>query len=184
MNKRLKIVLGFVIFLGILSGAFLLFAKKKEAPLATPKVVTASAPVNSLTPLPAQQNKTTGEKTNPTVQSGLPPVAVPAAKAPAVKTVDKKTIVQSQWTKCKNKTLPTSTNLFWNVQITEGIPINGTYAKGNLYNDVSFPVHVIVKADSAITDKIKAMLVVGKAAFLRGTCTDVAADGSVVLQAF
>jgi len=70
------------------------------------------------------------------------------------------------------------------LQIAEGIPVGGTYAKGNLFGDAAFPIHVIVKNDSAIAAKIKAMLVVGKATFLRGTCTDVATDGAVVLQAF
>jgi len=179
MNKALKIIMGVVIFLGILSGAFLLFAKKSTAPVATPKTIQASAPVNSLTPLPTQD---TAAKSK--TDTALPPVTTPAAKTPIAKTVDKKTIVQSQWTKCANKTAAVATNLMWSVQITEAIPAGGTYAKGNLYGDIAFPVHITIKPDSAIAAKIKAMLVVGKTAFLRGTCGEVAIDGSVVLQAF
>jgi hypothetical protein len=92
--------------------------------------------------------------------------------------------IRSQWQKCKAKTMAAGTTLLWNVQISEAIPQGGGYAKGALDNDPSFLVHVTIKAGAQFTDKIKALLVVGKMANLRGTCTDVASDGSVVLEAF
>jgi len=53
-----------------------------------------------------------------------------------------------------------------------------------LDNDVAFPVQITIKSGIQDADKIKQLLVVGKIPLLRGTCTDVATDGSVVLQAF
>jgi len=172
MDTKIKIVLGFVIFLGVVSGAFLLFAKKKPAPVAVaPKTIQASAEVKSLNPAVSNPNQ------NKTIEPKKAPIAQETSE-------ERKKLVRSQWEQCKNKTMTPSTNLFWSVQITEGIPTGGTYAKGNLDNDTAYPVRVIVKSDSQIADKIKTMLVVGKKAFLRGTCTEVAPDGSIVLQSF
>lgn len=186
MDKRIKIVLGIVVFLGILSGAFLLFAKKKPTATTTAvKTVQASAQVKSLTPSTTSQDTAAQTTANQTAQTGLPQqVATPQAVAPQATVANRKALIASQWKQCKDKTIAANTNLFWNVQITEGIPTGGTYAKGNLDNNTAFSVNVIIKKDSQIADKIKAMLVVGKMAFLRGNCTDVAKDGSVVLQAF
>ena len=166
MNKGIKIVMGVVVFLGILSGAFLLFAKKKTvAPVVAPKTVQATAQVKS--PSSPQQNKT----------------AVPKEVSPE-KIAERKALLRTQWTQCKDRTITANASLLWNVQITEGIPAGGTYAKGNLDNDSNFPVRVIVRPDSQNIEKIKALLVVGKMAILKGTCTEVATDGAVVLQAF
>jgi TorA maturation chaperone TorD len=94
------------------------------------------------------------------------------------------TVLQNQWRKCKSKTMEANSTLFWNVQISEAIPAGGTYAKGTLENDLAFPVHVIIKNGAKYVDKINEALTVGKMANVRGTCTDVASDGSVVFQAF
>ncbi len=176
MNNVLKIFIGVVIFLGIVSGGYLLFVKNKKVEPVAPKTIQASAQVKPMTPLPAQQNS-----------SALPTLK----KKPSVSTGGAKSNIENskpsaglQWTECKAKTFSKTTQLLWKVQITEGIPVGGTYAKGNLEGDVAFPVQVTIKTDSLIVDKIKTMLVVGKTAFLRGTCIDVATDGSVVLQAF
>lgn len=191
MDKRIKIVVAFVALLGILSGIFLLFSKKKPAPVAAPKTVQASAQVKPFDQSATQQNNNTQAATNnQAAQSGLPQQTItpqattPQAVASQSKVADRKALISSQWSQCKSKTIAADTKLFWNVQITEGIPAGGTYAKGNLDSDTAFPVNVIIKKDSQIADKIKAMLAVGKMVFLRGTCTDVATDGSVVLQAF
>jgi hypothetical protein len=178
MNNGLKIFLGIVIFLGLISGVFLMFAKKNTTPAVVNKTIQATAQVKSLNP-------------SATVPKALPPkdstIQKPEApKADTSKTAIKelKTVTQGQWIKCKDKTADTKKALMWNVQITEAIPPKGTYAKGNLDGSADFPVHVIIKSDSTLASKIKGMLVVGKSAFLRGTCTDVAADGSVVLQVY
>ncbi|KKQ52009.1 MAG: hypothetical protein US70_C0012G0017 [Parcubacteria group bacterium GW2011_GWD2_38_11] len=169
MDKRIKIVLGVVIFLGVVSGVFLLFAKKKPATVAAPKTIAASAEVKPLKPVASTQNNAVAPKKTTT---------------PQVTSEQRKKAIRSQWEQCKGKTMAGGTNLFWTVKILEGIPVGGTYAKGNLDGDVAYPVRVIIKSDSQIIDKIKAMLVVEKSAFLRGTCTEVGPDGSVVLQAF
>ena len=176
MNNTLKIFVGIVILLGIVSGGFLLFVKnKKAATPATPKTIQASATVKSLTPLPSQQN----EK-----------VAIPKKKSAATTndtqagTATPKTSAVSQWNECRAKTFPTTSEFLWSIQVIEAIPASGTYAKGNLNGDVKMPVHVIIKSDSKIVDKIKAMLIVGKRSLIRGNCTDVASDGSVLVQAF
>lgn len=167
MNKGIKIFVGSVIFLGILSGIFLLTAKKK----------TVIAPV---------KKSSTAQIQKPVVET--PKTQVPAKTVKPAATQEsiqaRKALVASQWTQCKDKKMPMETKLLWTVQVTEEIPVNGTYAKGNLDGDVAHPVHVIIKSDSQIVEKIKTMLVVDKTAFLRGTCTDIATDGSVVLEAF
>ncbi|MDD5397385.1 MAG: hypothetical protein PHW24_05035, partial [Candidatus Moranbacteria bacterium] len=132
--------------------------------------------------LPAVKNSTV--QPDATKKVATPQPALPKAADSQNAAQDRKTLVRSQWSQCKAKTLPATTNLLWNVQITEGIPAKGTYAKGNLDSDAAFPVHVIIKSDSQIVDKIKAMLAPGKTAFLRGNCTEVSTDGSVVIQAF
>lgn len=174
MDKRIKIVLVVVVFLGILSGIFLFFAKK-QAPIAeAPKTIQATSEVKTLTPAATSQDKS--------LQS--PEAQTPTKSAQSAQIAEKKMALKAQWSQCKAKTLPADTNLFWSVQITEGIPAGGTYAKGSLNRDESFPVQVIIKKDIETADKIKASLVVGKMVFLRGTCAGLAADGSVVLQAF
>ncbi|NTW27321.1 MAG: hypothetical protein HGA36_03285 [Candidatus Moranbacteria bacterium] len=191
MDKRIKIMLVVVLILAAISGTFLLFARKKPITQA-PKTVAASAPVKTLTPAQTAVPSTTAAPTTPTQGEGLPqtaPPAVGAAKtvtpvAEKVAAPDRKILTSSEWSQCKAKTLAASTNLMWSVQITEGIPTGGTYAKGNLNGDAAFPVRITIKSDSTIIDKIKAMLVVGKTAFLRGNCTGVETDGAVMLQAF
>ena len=171
------IIVGIVALLGLAAGAFLLFGKKNP---------TANQPVNNTaTGLPIQ----TGSKTLPQANgatSTVPKVeAKPAAPKTSATTVEAaKAKALSQWQACKAKTMVASTNLFWSVQIFEGIPQGGTYAKGNLNGDKNYPVHVVIKSDSKIADQIKSRLIVGKAAFLRGNCSEVATDGSVVLSAF
>lgn len=179
MDKNLKIMMMVVVVLGIISGAFLLFAKKTKAPVAVPKTVQTTAQVKSLTPLPVEQDAAAQKK-----QATAQVPTTPQAKKPQASVQDQKALAASQWTQCKAKTFAATTNLFWSVQIAEGIPTGGAYAKGTLNGNVALPVRVIIKSDSKIVDKIKAMLVVGKSAFLRGNCTDVTADGAVVLQAF
>lgn len=169
-NTKIKIFVGIIVMLGILSMIFLVTSKKKPIKR-----------VNTQTQTQAVANP----QPNKTIKT-----EAPAANGNNIQTAPKITEqqrianVKSQWEKCKNSTLPVDTKLFWKIQVTEAIPAGGTYAKGFLENDQALPVHVIIKSDSQITDKIKGMLVVGKDAFVRGNCTSVASDGSVVLQAF
>jgi cytoskeletal protein RodZ len=207
MNKGIKIAVGVIALLGLLSLGFILFSRKAK-PVATQNASTqqktAPAVKNSTVTPVAGNNLPTSDATTPVSNNNLPvvdstvpivkaPVANPAVTTPApaakaapapASAVDRKALNKTQWTECKAKTFVKTTNLIWTVQITEGIPAKGGYAKGNLNGDATLPVHVIIKSDSAVTDKIKGMLVVGKNAFLRGNCTDVATDGAVVLQAF
>lgn len=204
MNKGIKILVGIMLSLAVISSAFLLFAKRakpaptqnnvtqqKDVPAVKNSTVTPSASNN----LPVVDANSTSAGNLPAVDSVVPAekasvvdpstaIQAPAAKTVPASVVDRKVLNKTQWNQCKGKTLAKTTNLIWTVQITEGIPAKGTYAKGNLNGDVTLPVHVIIKSDSTAIDKIKNMLVVGKNAFLRGNCTDVATDGSVVLQAF
>jgi hypothetical protein len=107
----------------------------------------------------------------------------PIAK-PNANPQDQKAKILSQWNQCKNKTMLASTALLWNVFVVEGIPTEGTYAKGYLENNVTLPVRIIVKAETSNTEKIKTLLTVGKTVKLRVNCTDVAQDGAVIVQAF
>lgn len=183
MSKGLKIFVGVVVSFGILSGIFLLIAKKKNS---------TAAKTTQVKTLPQAKNQTLPAKKTPATPSSALPASTPdlsnKTEQPPTssQTVaqDPKAAAKSQWTGCKNKTNTAGTNLFWPVQVFEGIPIGGTYAKGNLNGDSSAPVRVIVKKDSQNSEAIKAALVVGKSAVLRGTCTSVAADGAVVFEAF
>lgn len=171
INKGFKIFAGVMVFFGVLSLIFLLTAKKK--PQTTPAQKTVQA---------TSQNV---PKTSATSQNIPKTPAV--VKTPTPKTTLSEADIQKrkdQWQQCKDKTMVAGTTLIWNVQIAEGIPTGGTYAKGLLNNEAAFPVHVIIKSDSTIADKIKNVLVVGKTPNIRGTCKEMATDGSVVLEAF
>ena len=161
MNKALKIFVGIVALLGFLSVIFLMTAKKKSLPINTAKKISA-----------------------PAMPSQVTAPAVPTSQVSQISVQNQKALVSSQWQQCETKAIDAGKNLFWNVGITEAVPAGGTYAKGNLENNPAQPVHIIVKPTSTVADKINQMLVVGKTAFLRGNCTDVATDGSVVLQVF
>lgn len=176
MNIGTKIFLGVVIFFGFVSGIFLLVAKKKPTEVKNPQTTQAVKP------------KTQDPKNVPLADGKViqkqEAVNVEKPQAPKTDAEQMKDLVRSQWTACRNKTIPAETKLMWPLQITEGIPTGGTYAKGYLDGDSTFPVRVIIKSDSQIIEKIKSRLIVGNKTILRGTCTDVAPDGSVVLQAF
>jgi hypothetical protein len=167
MNNALKIFIGVVVFLGILSGVFLLTAKKRPQTNVNTKLsqtIKQPAPSNVAPP-----------KTSTPAQVPTPP-ANPQ---------ERKTLIRSQWSQCKDKTLPAGTILTWNVKITEGLSADGTtFAKGNLDNDPAFPVNVTVKPESQNIEKIKPVLVAGKTAFLQASCVGIATDGSALIQAF
>lgn len=154
MSRGLKIFAGIMVFLGVLSLIFLLTVKKKTPVAKIKQTVQKSAPVKKVAVKQAAPNKADAQK------------------------------MKDQWQQCKNKSMVAGTTLFWKAQISEAIPAGGTYAKGALVNNADFPVHVIIKSGSQITGAIRNMLVVGKSPIIRGTCTDVAADGAVVLEAF
>ena len=177
MDKRIVIVVGFAAVLGLGAGAFLFFGKKKPAVIQTP---SAGLPVQV-------DNKASAPNTTTKTMPGATTKAKPAAPKTSTTTSTTQAAKEkavSQWQACKAKTTVAGTNLFWSVQISEGIPAGGTYAKGNLNGDKNYPVRVIIKSDSKIAAQIKARLIVGKAAFLRGNCSEVATDGAVILQAF
>lgn len=159
-NKGLKILVVVIACLGILSLIFLATSKKKPVPKINKQPVATSA-------------KTVSTET-PTAKSGN---SQSATQAPTQN-------VKSEWEKCNNSTMAAQTKLLWKVRVTEAIPAGGTYAKGFLENDQALPVHVVIKGDSEITEKIKSMLVVGSDALLRGSCLQVANDESVTFEAF
>lgn len=164
-NKGLKILVVTIACLGILGLAFLATSKKKPIPKINKQVKTVSS----------SQDKTNAQASiakNNSQQAAQQPIERDAKSA------------SSQWEQCKNATMTAGTKLLWKVQITEAIPVGGTYAKGFLENDQTLPVHVVIKKDSQIIDKIKSMLAVGNEALLRGSCLQVANDGIVVLEAF
>lgn len=193
MDKTIKIGLIVVVILGIISGAFLFFGRKKAPAPLPAKKVQATAPISSSSLTPTEQKPTTlPSQTNtsmaaPASTNTTAPAAKPAmAKAPVAAAKDdaRKKIVASQWAQCAGKTMPATTNLIWSIKILEGIPVGGTYAKGNLNSDAGFPVQITIKKTSKMVDKIKAMLVADKMAFLRGTCSGVSASGAVLLEVF
>lgn len=173
MPKSLKILIIIAIVLAVISGIFLLTAKKKTS---TASLVQNSAPSQ---PIDAGIQGTSAQKLASSSGAKLP-IAPGNQKTKK----DLKKFVADEWHKCKDRTLSPSSNMFWKVKITEGIPAGGTYAKGLLMDDSLYPVHVVIKSDSKIVDKLKQMLVVGNNSILRINCTDVASDGSVVVQAF
>ncbi|MEI7890980.1 MAG: hypothetical protein WCI36_03335 [bacterium] len=191
MDKTIKIGLIAVVVLGLVSGAFLFFGRKKAPAPLPAKKVQATAPINSSSLTPAEQKPTTlpsqAANAGTPTPSTTAPVAKPAvSKAPVAASKDdaRKKIVTSQWAQCAGKTMPATTNLIWSIKILEGIPVGGTYAKGTLNGDAGFPVQITIKKTSTIVDKIKAMLVTDKMAFLRGTCGGFSASGAVMLEVF
>jgi len=163
MSRGLKIFACVMVFFGVLSLIFLLTAKKKTPTVSgqqTSQTVKKTAPVKKVSDI-INQNKKQAEL----LQA-------------------KKTLVRGQWQQCKDKAMAVGKNLFWTIQISEGIPAGGIYARGNLDNNNTYPVRVIIKPGIQNTDKINAMLTVGKASVFRGICTDVAPDGAVVFEAY
>jgi hypothetical protein len=167
MGRKIKIFAGIMVFFGVVSVIFLLTVKRK-----TQTTVSNSAKTQT-SQLAVPEKKATAK------QNISQTSTVDATKAEA-----KKALTRNQWQQCKNKTMADGTTLFWNVQISEAIPAGGTYAKGVLNNEISYPVRVNIKPGISIADKINQRLVAGKLAVLRGACTDVAADGAVIFQAF
>jgi hypothetical protein len=169
MNRGIKIIAGVTVFLGVISLIFLLTAKNKTQNVVKSKTALVA---NS------QVNQNTVSAQNKSAQSA-------DKKAPSQADAQKKKVLaQSQWQQCKDKTLSQNAILFWDVRIFEGIPTGGSYAKGTLNSDPSFPVRVTVKSDGQFVDKINALLIPDKNVSLRGKCFDVATDGAVILQTF
>ena len=186
MGKGMKILISIAIVLALISGAFLLFGKKAATP-AAPSVVQGSGDVKSLTPLPVTSTNNTATQTLP--QTGGLQTSTPSAGSTTKTPIAKKTVQRlsptiAQWNKCKIKALPQTTKLFWKLQIIEAIPAGGTYAKAYLNSNANQPVHIVLKPGNPTNDNIKSTLVIGKNPVLRGNCTDVATDGSVVIQVF
>jgi hypothetical protein len=170
MDRKIKLAVSVIAFFGILSVIFLLTAKK-------PTTVASDA-------TKTQTNQSTSATKNTTAQqiagqakkstvSGTSSAVAESSEASKAKT-------RSQWQQCKDKTILAGTTLYWKIQISETIP----YAKGVLNNEDAYPVRVTIKSGVSTADKINKLLVVGKLASLRGTCTDVTADGTVIFQAF
>ncbi len=180
MDKKIKILLSVVVFLGLISGVFLFFGKKKTA---------VTAPVQN-----ASVNKPVGAQ----VAGGLPAVSSPSTskvqeqKAPilkkkAVSTQISQTAAErmkNDWQACKNKTMEAGKALFWNLAILEEIPQGGTYAKGNIVGQKDFSVRITIKAGVADVEKIKSRIVLNKNSFLRGTCIGLAPDGAVAFETY
>ena len=193
MNKAIKIIVGVMVVLGLVSVIFLVVFKKKSATVATSasKTQNQNLPIGTGTGVNVPTNANSSAA-NAQVNQAKPPAPAHAVSSNPTATLPvlnsgiktKNALLTTQWQQCKGKTMAANTNFLWNVQINEGIPAGGTYAKGNLNGDATLPVRVIISANSTIKDKISQMLAVGKTAFLRGTCTGVATDGSVILQAF
>ena len=162
MDKILKIIAGFMIVLGVVSGFFLLVSKK-------------------ITTNPSAQKIPTENVSQPPVKA--PVDTAPSAKKPKTLIPDRTALLNSQWLKCKEGLLASNT-LYWDIKLTESIPVSGTYAKGFLNSKDDRLVRIIIKPEAENSEKIKARLVVGKNAFLRGNCIGVATDGAVVFQAF
>ncbi|EKE20364.1 MAG: hypothetical protein ACD_8C00012G0004 [uncultured bacterium] len=176
MSIGTKIFLGVVIFFGVVSGIFLLVAKKKPTEVKNPQAAQVEKPKTQVSKnVPLMDGKVIQKQEAVNVQK---------PQAPKTDAEQMKDLVRSQWTSCRNKTIPAQTKLMWPLQITEGIPAGGTYAKGYLDGDLTFPVRVIIESDSPLIEKIKARLIVGNKTILRGICKDVAPDGSVILQVF
>lgn len=166
MGRGLKIFVSIMVLLGVFSLIFLFTAKKKTQTMNVNKTNQAGQKKATIKKVPAQKNNNQNQNQAPTKAE--------VAKITAI----------SQWQKCNDKTIAKGTTLFWSVKITEAIPAGGTYAKGFLYDDAKYPVRVVIKSGIPIVDKIKERLTVGNMASLRGACTEIAPDGSVVFEVF
>jgi len=192
MKKRLIIIaIVALVSLALASGIFLLVVKKQTpAPQASKVSTTQALPFDDKSvATKSAQVATAGKVSNS--QEDIVPVKKSTTIEPTTQPTgsqltqqDRKALIRKQWMDCKAAKINANVNLLWNVQIYEGIPAGGTYAKGLLDSDQLFPVRVIIKSGSQIAAKIKQMLVPQKIAFLRGNCTGITTDGAVILQAF
>ncbi len=171
MDNRIKIFLGVVIFLGLVSGVFLLFSKKKTVVAPTVQKNVASqpeAPVNHLNTVQAsdvvaQQNAT--DASNADIANSQ---------------------MKVDWQSCSKTTMSTRQSLYWRFKIVETIPQGGTYAKATVLGLQAFPVNIAVRAASPDAPMIKNRINagVGNTISLRGSCFGVSADGSVNFEAY
>ena len=183
MEKRMKILFSVVIFLGVISGGFLIYMKIKTPASVLPTQKNVSLATTS------QQGGNTDQlkavQANSIVQQD--PVTQVAANSPASPAVDNLTLIDDQakidWQACNKKTIAAGKVLYWQVTISEAIPQGGTYAKGTMLGLPAFPVRITIKAGAQDAAKIKSKLVVGKGV-VRGTCIGTAQDGSVSFEAY
>jgi hypothetical protein len=111
MGKGLKIFACVMVFLGVLSLIFLLTSKNKAQIAAEQQALQAANKV-----APATKKVSTTQTTDQT--------------ATQAKLQANKTLIRSQWQKCKDKTIAANTNLFWNVQIFEEFHREALMQKG------------------------------------------------------
>lgn len=178
----MKILFGIVVFLGIVSGGFLIYMKMK-----TPVSAPAQKNVSTATSQQNAANQTKTVQADSVAQQNPKTQAAPNASATA-KTASQILALDDQakidWQACGNKTMPAGKTLFWKVLISEAIPQGGTYAKATLLGLKDFPLHITIKAENQDAVRIKERLTVGKETVLRGTCIGTVADGSVSFEAY
>ncbi|HOW60353.1 MAG TPA: DUF333 domain-containing protein [Candidatus Moranbacteria bacterium] len=90
----------------------------------------------------------------------------------------------NQWQQCKSKTITADTILSWNIKISDTNSFGGYYAKGFLNSNPVYPVHVIVKLDVQNLDQIKQRIIPGEIVALKGQCTGIETDGSIIFEVF
>lgn len=90
----------------------------------------------------------------------------------------------NQWQQCKSKTITADTILSWNIKISDTSSFGGYYAKGFLNSNPVYPVHVIIKLDVQNLDQIKQRIIPGEIVALKGQCTGVETDGSIIFEVF
>jgi len=190
MNLKIKIFVGVMVFLGLLSGAFLLFAKKKTATSATAQNSTTDQKANSKTnAVPMAGGLGANNIEQGAVENKKLPAkkkATPAETGASSGTQTMAEKMKSDWQLCNQGKMPAGKELVWELAISEGIPAGGTYAKGIIKDQAMMPVRIMLKAGLSSTDaeKIKVRLTAGKSTILRGACLATAPDGSASFETF
>ncbi len=180
MNTALKVVLGVLIFLGLLSGAFLLFSKKKT-PIAQPTQKSATATTAKTVATATTQPETVNHLSP--VQAA--DVAAQQNAAASATNDLANSQMRADWQACSKGNSLAGKVLYWRFSISETIPTGGTYAKGAVLGQPVFPVHITVRPASPDAASIKSRLVVSNNLVgLRGVCNGIASDGSVNFDAF
>lgn len=175
----MKVFLGIMLSLALLSGIYLLFAKPKRGPIKPTPQTTQST--NNATNNTASTDK---KKMQPKKDSPTAPTTStqkPQSPTQTSQQTDRKVLSANQWKQCHEKTLSADTQLLWSITITSVSAIGGSYANGLLNGDTTTPVQVYAKSDSANAEEIKEKLMNPGTLLLRGTCMGNAGDGNAIL---
>lgn len=184
MNKKLKIFLGVMVFLAMISGIFLIFSKKKTAANAVPHNAANSQQDSGQ----HAATKQLGENVNPTGKTTQPLKNLDQQKNITSLSSSSSQAEQDrmmiQWRACSQKAIKSNVTLYWSMNIVEAIPTNGTYARGSLNGRKGLPVKITIKSSASEAEKIRARILPGKDVILRGNCMGTTPEGLVTFEAY